>query len=196
MENAVAKRYRLPEERLSVTHKFKVADYKGYITIGLFKDGRPGEMFIRIAKEGSTLSGLLDSFAVMVSIALQYGVPLKMICDKFKGVRFEPEGYSGNEEVGYATSIVDYIFRWMEIRFLGVDPAATSNVLVSNFQQKDQVNLELVKAIKSGFIPEMNKLDNFILTSDAPVCKFCGSITQRNGSCYVCIQCGATTGCS
>ncbi len=113
-----AHRNRLPEERASITHKFKVGDHEGYITVGLYPDGEPGELFITMAKEGSTVSGLMDSFACAVSIALQHGVPLKLLCEKFAHTRFEPSGWSGNGEIGFAKSIMDYIFRWLQLRFL------------------------------------------------------------------------------
>src|SRR5580704_2329875 len=113
-----ALRHKLQEERASITHKFKVGDHEGYITVGLYPNGEPGELFVKMAKEGSTVSGLMDSFALAVSIALQHGVPLKLFCEKFAHTRFEPSGWSGNPEIGYAKSIMDYIFRWLQLRFL------------------------------------------------------------------------------
>ncbi|HXE08265.1 MAG TPA: vitamin B12-dependent ribonucleotide reductase, partial [Acidobacteriaceae bacterium] len=113
-----ARRHRLPGERASVTHKFALAGHEGYITVGLYPNGQPGEIFIRMAKEGSTVSGLMDSFATAISMCLQHGVPLKLLCEKFAHTRFEPSGWTGNEEIGYAKSIMDYIFRWIQIRFL------------------------------------------------------------------------------
>ena len=113
-----AVRHRLPAERASVTHKFALAGHEGYITVGLYPSGQPGEIFIRMAKEGSTVSGLMDSFATAISLALQHGVPLKVLCEKFAHTRFEPSGWTGNEQIGYAKSIMDYLFRWIEIRFL------------------------------------------------------------------------------
>src|SRR5207248_1029211 len=113
-----AVRHRLPEERASLTHKFSIAGHDGYITVGLYPNGQPGEIFIRMAKEGSTVSGLMDSFATAVSLALQHGVPLRELCKKFAHTRFEPSGWTGNEQIGYAKSIMDYIFRWIQIRFL------------------------------------------------------------------------------
>jgi len=113
-----AVRHRLPEERASITHKFALAGHEGYITVGLYPNGQPGEIFVRMAKEGSTISGLMDSFATAVSISLQHGVPLKVLCEKFAHTRFEPSGWTGNEQIGYAKSIMDYLFRWMQIRFL------------------------------------------------------------------------------
>ncbi len=113
-----AVRHRLPDERLSITHKFKVGGHEGYLTVGLYKNGMPGELFITMAKEGSTVSGLMDSFACAISIALQHGVPLKLLCEKFAHTRFEPSGWSNNPDIGYAKSIMDYIFRWLQLRFL------------------------------------------------------------------------------
>src|SRR6202044_713314 len=113
-----AVRHRLPAERASVTHKFGLAGHEGYITVGLYPNGQPGEIFIRMAKEGSTVSGLMDSFATAVSLALQHGVPLRVLCEKFAHTRFEPSGWTGNEQIGYAKSIMDYIFRWLQLRFL------------------------------------------------------------------------------
>jgi ribonucleoside-diphosphate reductase alpha chain len=113
-----AVRHRLPAERASVTHKFGLSGHEGYITVGLYPNGQPGEIFIRMAKEGSTVSGLMDSFATAVSLALQHGVPLRVLCEKFAHTRFEPSGWTGNEQIGYAKSIMDYIFRWIQIRFL------------------------------------------------------------------------------
>ena len=113
-----AVRHKLQEERASITHKFNVGDHEGYITVGLYPNGEPGELFITMAKEGSTVSGLMDSFALAVSIALQHGVPLKLFCEKFAHTRFEPSGWSGNPDIGFAKSIMDYIFRWLQLRFL------------------------------------------------------------------------------
>src|SRR5919197_4786205 len=111
-------RHKLPGERFSVTHKFNIAGHEGYTTVGVYPNGQPGEIFITMAKEGSTVSGLMDSFALAISIALQHGVPLKLLCDKFKHTRFEPQGWSTNADIGYASFIMDYIFRWLEMRFL------------------------------------------------------------------------------
>src|SRR5271155_1473464 len=113
-----ALRRRLPDERHSLTHHFSVGGQEGYVTVGLYEDGLPGELFIRMAKEGSTVSGLMDSFATAVSLALQYGVPLRVLCEKFAHSRFEPSGWTGNEHIGFAKSIMDYIFRWLQLRFL------------------------------------------------------------------------------
>jgi ribonucleoside-diphosphate reductase alpha chain len=116
-----AVRRRLPDERRSITHHFSIAGQEGYLTVGVYDDGVPGEIFITMSKEGSTISGLMDSFATVVSLALQYGVPLQTLCSKFSHVRFEPSGWSGNPKIGYATSIMDYLFRWLELKFLKSD---------------------------------------------------------------------------
>ena len=114
-------RRKLPDERQSITHKFSIGGHEGYLTVGLYDDGSPGELFVTMAKEGSTISGLMDSFATAVSYALQYGVPLKFFVDKFAHVRFEPSGWTGNQDVPYAKSIMDYIFRWMAVKFIGTE---------------------------------------------------------------------------
>ncbi len=113
-----AVRHRLPAERPAVTHRFSIAGHKGYITVGLYPNGQPGELFLRMAKEGSTIGGLMECIGTAVSVGLQHGVPLKVLCEKFSHTRFEPSGWTGNEEMGYAKSIMDYIFRWIELRFL------------------------------------------------------------------------------
>ena len=113
-----AVRHKLQEERASITHKFNIGGHEGYITVGLYPNGDPGELFVTMAKEGSTVSGLMDSFALAVSIALQHGVSLKLFCEKFAHTRFEPSGWSGNPDIGYAKSIMDYIFRWLQLRFI------------------------------------------------------------------------------
>jgi ribonucleoside-diphosphate reductase alpha chain len=116
-------RRKLPAERHSITHKFSIGGHEGYITVGMFEDGSPGEIFVTMAKEGSTISGLMDSMAVAISLTLQCGVPLKFLVDKFAHVRFEPSGWTGNPQIPYATSIMDYIFRWLAVKFLGSDYA-------------------------------------------------------------------------
>src|SRR5260370_28862884 len=111
-------RRRLQDERRAITHHFSIGGQEGYLTVGLYEDGEAGELFIKMSKEGSTVSGLMDSFATAVSLALQYGVPLKVLCEKFSHMRFEPSGCAGNPHIGYAKSIMDYIFRWLHLRFL------------------------------------------------------------------------------
>jgi ribonucleoside-diphosphate reductase alpha chain len=175
-------RRKLPDERQSITHKFSIGGHEGYITVGMFEDGSPGEIFITIAKEGSTISGLMDSLATAVSYSLQYGVPLKFLVDKFSHVRFEPSGWTGNPQIPYAKSIPDYIFRWMAAKFLGAEYAVTEageTMTLRPTEQDPQQDLP--------FAP---------VSADAPLCAECGSIMTRNGSCYKCGNCGGTSGCS
>jgi ribonucleoside-diphosphate reductase alpha chain len=175
-------RRKLPDERQSLTHKFSIGGHEGYITVGLYEDGTPGEVFISMAKEGSTISGLMDSFATSISYALQYGVPLKFFVDKFSHVRFEPSGWTGNPQVPYAKSIMDYIFRWMGARFLGPEYAVT-----------EAGNAPVLRPTE----PEPQQALPFApVVSDAPLCSECGGLMTRNGSCYKCENCGGTSGCS
>ncbi|MBN9615237.1 MAG: ribonucleoside-diphosphate reductase, adenosylcobalamin-dependent [Acidobacteriales bacterium 59-55] len=261
-----AVRHRLPAERASVTHKFGLAGHEGYITVGLYPNGQPGEIFIRMAKEGSTVSGLMDSFATAISLALQHGVPLKVLCEKFAHTRFEPSGWTGNTEIGYAKSIMDYIFRWIQIRFLsghqldlftGLAPhaegsvpvegtvnspantviphlAASSSAVIlseSAAESKDpRISSESPQNLSSddfytttppqqGIAPESvtnnqqpatgnlsledrgiyhvaDAMKSMYDMGDAPSCATCGAIMTRNGSCYRCMSCGSTSGCS
>jgi ribonucleoside-diphosphate reductase alpha chain len=181
--NCPAVRRRLPDERQSLTHHFSVGGQEGYVTIGLYEDGLPGEMFIRMAKEGSTVSGLMDSFATAVSLALQYGVPLQVLCDKFSHTRFEPSGWSGNPKIGYAKSLMDYLFRWLDLRFLKSEQGML-------FEGQNQS--ELLRG--SGGV--VKALGQVVGLGDAPPCQICGSLMVRNGSCYRCMECGSTSGCS
>jgi ribonucleoside-diphosphate reductase alpha chain len=205
-----AVRHKLQEERASITHKFKVGDHEGYITVGLYPSGEPGELFITMAKEGSTVSGLMDSFALAVSIALQHGVPLKLFCEKFAHTRFEPSGWSGNPDIGYAKSIMDYIFRWLQLRFL----TGQQQLLFENLRLRPAgVNSQpsgIAEVTDTGnpapttndqrltprSVHAADALSGLIDLGDAPSCSFCGSIMTRNGSCYRCGSCGSTSGCS
>jgi ribonucleoside-diphosphate reductase alpha chain len=250
-----AVRHRLPAERASVTHKFALSGHEGYITVGLYPNGQPGEIFIRMAKEGSTVSGLMDSFATAISLALQHGVPLRVLCEKFAHTRFEPSGWTGNPEIGYAKSIMDYIFRWIQIRFLsghqfdlfaGLRPqpsvpvtgtvTSPANTIVpaistqelssfgeagapaSTFGSATEESLFDRTAPQQGIAPDLiasNGLTPNPLTTedrgiyhaadamksmydmgDAPSCATCGAIMTRSGSCYRCMSCGSTSGCS
>jgi hypothetical protein len=208
-----AVRHRLPDERLSITHKFNVGGHEGYLTVGLYKDGMPGEIFITMAKEGSTVSGLMDSFACAVSIGLQHGVPLKLLVEKFAHTRFEPSGWSRNPDIGFAKSIMDYIFRWLQLRFLtgqqqalfdglrpkyvnapppGVPDEATPSYSGPANEQGSLPGID----IKTGHVHAADALKDLIDMGDAPVCTVCGAIMTRNGSCYRCNECGSTSGCS
>jgi ribonucleoside-diphosphate reductase alpha chain len=205
-----AVRHKLQEERASITHKFKVGDHEGYITVGLYPSGEPGELFITMAKEGSTVSGLMDSFALAVSIALQHGVPLKLFCEKFAHTRFEPSGWSGNPDIGYAKSIMDYIFRWLQMRFLtGQQQMLFENLRLKptgvSPQPSEVGDMNGTLAVRptandqrptTGSIHAADALSSLIDLGDAPSCSFCGSIMTRNGSCYRCGSCGSTSGCS
>ncbi|WP_263383228.1 vitamin B12-dependent ribonucleotide reductase [Granulicella arctica] len=273
-----AVRNRLPSERASVTHKFAVGGHEGYLTVGLYPNQCPGEIFIRMAKEGSTISGLMDSFATAISLALQHGVPLKVLCEKFAHTRFEPSGWTGNPEIGYAKSIMDYIFRWIQLRFLsghqldlfsGLAPqthvpvhghitspanrvvgsngsesftsSVPVNTVVSSQSSTDSSSRSEAEgsasvpgdtpihpfeseyadrtAPQGGIAPDLQArsgLEPSTTTSfedrgiyhaadamkdlydmgDSPSCATCGSIMTRSGSCYRCMSCGSTSGCS
>src|SRR5438132_997927 len=192
-----AVRHKLPEERMSVTHKFNIGGHEGYITVGLYPDGSPGEIFITMAKEGSTVSGLMDSFALAVSIALQHGVPLKLLCEKFAHTRFEPSGWTNNTEIGFAKSIMDYIFRWLQLRFL----TGQQQLLFENLRPRPATLGPQPEDVGRAPLPAnsvhaADALSSIIDLGDAPTCSFCGSIMVRNGSCYKCMSCGSTSGCS
>lgn len=177
-------RHRLPDERHSLTHHFSIGGQEGYVTIGLYENGMPGEMFIRMAKEGSTVSGLMDSFATAISLALQYGVPLRILCDKFSHTRFEPSGWSGTPKIGYAKSLMDYLFRWLELRFLKGEQGILFALSPTAYHPK-RASSTLTEA-----------LGEVISLGDAPACNVCGALMVRNGSCYRCLECGSTSGCS
>jgi ribonucleoside-diphosphate reductase alpha chain len=199
-----AVRHKLQEERASITHKFNVGGHEGYITVGLYPDGEPGELFITMAKEGSTVSGLMDSFALAVSIALQHGVPLKLFCEKFAHTRFEPSGWTNNPEIGFAKSIMDYIFRWLQVRFL----TGQQQMLFENLRLKaggaphstpsaeGTAHGTETREPRSGSIHASDALSSIVDLGDAPSCHYCGAIMTRNGSCYRCMSCGSTSGCS
>jgi ribonucleoside-diphosphate reductase alpha chain len=201
-----AVRHKLQNERMSVTHKFKVGDHEGYLTVGLYPDGSPGEIFITMAKEGSTVSGLMDSFSCAVSIGLQHGVPLKLLCEKFAHTRFEPSGWTGNTEIGFAKSIMDYIFRWLQLRFMtGQQQLLFDNLRPKSWSAPEGMG-DLNGASDAGVgrapspagrsVHAADALASLIDLGDAPTCSFCGGIMTRNGSCYRCGSCGSTSGCS
>ncbi len=204
-----AVRHKLQAERASITHKFNVGGHEGYITVGLYPDGHVGELFITMAKEGSTVSGLMDSFACGISIALQHGVPLKLLCEKFAHTRFEPSGWSGNPDIGFAKSIMDYIFRWLDLRFstgqqqmlfenlrLRSNPAPTPEAVGDMNGSLGSGPTTTDPRPATGTIHAADALAGIIDLGDAPTCSFCGSIMTRNGSCYRCGSCGSTSGCS
>ena len=216
-----AVRHRLPEERASLTHKFSIAGHEGYITVGLYPNGQPGEIFIKMAKEGSTVSGLMDAFATSVSLALQHGVPLKVLCEKFAHTRFEPSGWTGNPKIQFAKSITDYIFRWLHYRFVepeqgdlfegifkrsgSLDPTASAGSLAAPPESAEITAPSSVAApqglsgsrkLETGSVHPADALREIVDLGDAPSCHVCGSIMTRNGSCYRCMSCGSTSGCS
>ena len=182
------RRRRLSDERHSITHKFSVAGHEGYIHVGLYDDGTPGEIFIDMSKQGSIISGLMDSFATSISLALQYGVPLRVLVDKFSHVRFEPAGITNNKDIRFAKSIVDYIFRWMGTKFLHDQPHSTTETEGAHDKPKEQSK-------SNDRITEIEK-KIYQFQSDAPPCSDCGAIMVRNGACYKCLNCGSTSGCS
>jgi ribonucleoside-diphosphate reductase alpha chain len=199
-------RRRLPDERQSVTHKFDIQGHEGYVTVGLYDDGTPGEIFLRMAKEGSTISGMMDAFGIQTSMAFQYGVPLRVMVNKFSHMRFEPSGFTKNPEIPIAKSIIDYIFRWLASRFLdqedqeavGIlrrDPEPASSPAAASPPVAPTAGTEASKAVQNGHASSPQKL-TFVVNADSPACPECGAITVRNGTCYKCLNCGATTGCS
>ncbi len=200
-----AMRHKLPDERKSITHKFDIAGHEGYLTVGLYEDGQPGELFVTMAKEGSTISGLMDAFATQTSYALQFGVPLKFMVDKFTHMRFEPSGFTKNQEIPIAKSIVDYIFRWMASHFLPTEDAEAAGVIMReeppSAKPDPATGPGALKVIASP-VPKVNGNGGngvqkiAFINTDAPACPDCGAITVRSGSCYKCLNCGATTGCS
>jgi ribonucleoside-diphosphate reductase alpha chain len=217
-----ALRHRLPGERASITHKFNIAGHEGYITVGLYRDQNPGELFIRMAKEGSTVSGLMDSFATAVSLALQHGVPLKLLCDKFEHTRFEPSGYTGNPDIPLAKSVMDYIFRWLDLRFvtgrqyplfkdmqLPAPQSAVQQSPVASYEAttetmppkaglpgSQQPEAGSMHLHDRGIYHAADAMKDLVNMGDAPSCHVCGAIMTRNGSCYRCMSCGSTSGCS
>jgi ribonucleoside-diphosphate reductase alpha chain len=218
--DAGPRRHKLPDERRAITHKFDIAGHEGYITVGLYEDGMPGEIFLVMAKEGSTISGFADAFAQAISYALQYGVPLQDLVDKFSHVRFEPSGMTRNPDIRFAKSIVDYLFRWMAAKFLS--PEAQFRAGVNNREEvtttPEQLPLKVAETVKSSQLsaaakanaaskdpspsfdpPSARSRSTFAAIQnqeDAPPCSTCGSIMVRSGACYKCTNCGTTSGCA
>ena len=186
----------LPNERAAITKKFSVAGHKGYVTVGMYEDGTPGELFIVMSKEGSTISGLMDGFATAISLALQYGVPLDVLVNKFAHMRFEPSGFTGDKEIPIAKSILDYIFRWLALKFqspqdrpsvLSEAPSITQNGHADALMEmQTQMQFQVAEAERRVFQEQ----------ADAPPCSVCGAIMVRSGTCYKCLNCGTTSGCS
>ncbi len=210
-------RHRLPDTRQAVTHKFDIAGHEGYITVGLFEDGSPGELFITMAKEGSTIGGLMDTIGTLVSLSLQYGVPLETLVKKFAHQRFEPSGFTKNADIPIAKSIADYLFRWLGCHFIpGYRDANKPNAGQPELplkevaeQEKRAVNRPVDDLPQTGDVPgqpagngahlsAVQKLSRTVehFMQDAPTCDTCGAITVRNGACYKCLNCGNSMGCS
>ena len=223
-------RVRLPDERRSITHKFSVGGHEGYVNVGMYDNGQPGELFITMAKEGSTISGLMDTVATMTSMLLQYGVPISVLVNKFSHTRFEPSGFTNNQDIPIAKSILDYIFRWLALKFMPIEElggvvseeVAKARLKAASAQEKaedralltaaprtpptdtpasetDSAGEEEDESGKSNFVPQSREASEAQLIqaqADAPSCPDCGSIMVRNGACYKCLNCGATSGCS
>jgi len=186
-------RRKLPGTRQAVTHKFSIDNHDGYITVGLYEDGMPGEIFLVMAKEGSVVSGLMDAFATSVSMALQYGVPLQVLCDKFSHARFEPSGFTGNPDIPIAKSIMDYIFRWLDLTFQKRDISETLKPFNTAPVEPKSAPAATANTHQAGGV---NERTVFVSQADAPPCHVCSSLMVRSGSCYKCLNCGATSGCS
>ncbi|MDG2427903.1 MAG: vitamin B12-dependent ribonucleotide reductase [Acidimicrobiales bacterium] len=208
-------RRRLPRSRSSRTFEFRVADCKGFVTAGEYEDGRPGEIFVRVSKQGSTLAGIMDAFAISLSHGLQYGVPLRAFVDAFTGMRFEPAGITDDPDLRIATSLIDYLFRRLAVEYLNPEERAELNILTTS--ERTQPTLPGVEESAtvtsqggdvpvdpptvpsaSQFAAQLSLADASMSPrhADAPLCMQCGVAMQRAGSCYVCTDCGATSGCS
>src|SRR5262249_55899310 len=208
-------RRRLPADRNATCHKFDIAGHEGYIHVGFFEDGTPGEIFIKMAKEGSTISGLMDTVGVLTSMALQYGVPLEVLVSKFSHVRFEPSGFTKNPDIPMAKSLIDYIFRFLGTRFLSGEQRVAVGLVERDraLESSSEVGAAGAPAARlAPVVPPMTPSSHpigFATTSasvqtpitfspqaDAPSCPDCGSLMVRNGACYKCFNCAATSGCS
>jgi ribonucleoside-diphosphate reductase alpha chain len=198
-----AQREKMPAERASVTHKFSIGGHEGYITVGMYEDNRPGEIFIKMSKEGSTLSGIMDGLALTISLGLQYGVPLKVFVDKLVNTRFEPSGITANPNIRFVSSVLDYIARWLGGRFI------SSDYLKLNGEQAAVAHAPAPPSLATSPIPaitEAMRLAPPLTTSlsskqrdaheGAPTCSECGMLMVPNGACYKCENCGSTSGCS
>jgi ribonucleoside-diphosphate reductase alpha chain len=198
-------RRRLPINRHALCHKFDIAGHEGYIHVGFHEDGTPGEIFIKMAKEGSTISGLMDTIGVLTSMALQYGVPLEVLVSKFSHVRFEPSGFTKNPEIPMAKSLIDYIFRFLGTRFLSHEQRAAAGLAeprgVAAGPEAASSDPPKAATHPIGFtgaaiVGDSRHAIAFSPQADAPSCPDCGALMVRNGSCYKCLNCGATSGCS
>ena len=188
-----AQRRKLPDECKSITHKFSVGGHEGYLTVGMYEDGTLGEIFIKMAKEGSTLSGFMDGLALSISIGLQYGVPLKTLVDKLTNSRFEPSGFTQNPDIRYASSVLDYIARWLGGKFISSEYLKPGIALSEKEVVAPVDGAPAAGAAKTKSVQASKPL---VLTGDAPSCPTCGMLMVPNGSCYKCVNCGSTSGCS
>ena len=192
-------RKRLSDTRTSLTHKFSVGGHEGYIHVGFYDDGSPGEVFLRMSKEGTAVSGLMDSVAVLTSIALQYGVPLESLVNKFSHVRFEPSGFTSNPDIPMAKSIIDYVFRWLGIRFLSQEPHGGADMQAFDAEMVPPEELHPYGHGSNGETDDSwmaHEKQVVLQHADAPPCLECGALMVRSGVCYRCANCGATSGCS
>jgi ribonucleoside-diphosphate reductase alpha chain len=193
-------REKMPVERASVTHKFSVGGHEGYLTVGMYEDGRPGEIFIKMSKEGSTLSGVMDGLALTVSLGLQYGVPLKVFVDKLVNTRFEPSGITANPNIRFVSSVLDYIARWLGGRFISADylklngPAPAENSVAAAPMAPAMSAMMQAALTALPISAPSTKLTN--AHEGAPTCSECGMLMVPNGACYKCENCGSTSGCS
>ena len=205
-------RQKLNRTRTSKTFSFRVADCHGYATVGEFENGRPGEVFLKVAKQGSTLSGIMDAFAISVSLGLQYGVPMRAFVEKFTNMRFEPAGMTDDPDIRFATSLVDYIFRRLAVEYL--DPEERSELGIFTVHERLQPTLPGVEEAGTESHPGLDTLPvddeeqaatqpseaastmSSTIEGETVICHICGDIMQRAGSCYACPSCGTTSGCS
>jgi ribonucleoside-diphosphate reductase alpha chain len=200
---ARAQREKMPVERASITHKFSVGGHEGYVTVGMYEDGRPGEVFIKMSKEGSTLSGVMDGLALTLSMGLQYGVPLKVLVDKLVNTRFEPSGITANPNIRFVSSVLDYLARWLGGRFISADylklnSAAPAETGVVGTAVAPRALAPVIAAMgsvarRAEALPA-NSPSN--AHEGAPTCSECGMLMVPNGACYKCENCGSTSGCS
>jgi ribonucleoside-diphosphate reductase alpha chain len=196
---ARAQREKMPAERASVTHKFSVGGHEGYITVGTYEDGRPGEIFIKMSKEGSTLSGVMDGLALTVSIGLQYGVPLKVYVDKLLNTRFEPSGITANPKIRFVSSVLDYIARWLGGRFISADYLKLNGAAIPEAGATTATAASPVAPAMASLpsLPASNASSKPSNAHEgAPTCSECGMLMVPNGACYKCENCGSTSGCS
>jgi ribonucleoside-diphosphate reductase alpha chain len=199
-----AEREKMPTERDSVTHKFSVGGHEGYITVGMYHDKRPGEVFIKMSKEGSTLSGIMDGLALTISLGLQYGVPLKVFVDKLVNTRFEPSGITANPNIRFVSSVLDYIARWLGGRFISSDylklndhatvPHPPASMPSPGVAAPIPSMTEAMRLAPPLTNPQSSKPRD--AHEGAPTCSECGMLMVPNGACYKCENCGSTSGCS